>query len=287
MYPPGSGQRTSGGGPGPQGGGVQFALPPLTPVTKKLMLLNAGIFLVAWGLLLVRPSVQESLYGALALDPAQWRAWFPALPLWQLVTHGFLHSTVGIQHVLWNMLQLYFFGTMLEGLVGSRRFLVTYLLAMVSGALLHLFVETASGTPAPAIGASGACLGVVVAAATLRPRAQVFVFFIPVPMWLLAGLIVLVDFTSGVTNLKLGLSDGVAHWVHLGGALWGFLCVRLGWIRIDWIERFRARRAVAQEQSRREDDLKMDRLLDKIHRQGMSSLTKVERAFLKRVSGRK
>jgi membrane associated rhomboid family serine protease len=276
-----------GGGAGPQGGGVQFALPPLTPVTKRLMILNTVIFLVSWVLYIAAEGVQRGLYDVLALDPEQWRNWFPFVPLWQLVTHGFLHSTVHLTHILWNMVQLYFFGTMLEAAIGSRRFLVFYMVALVCGGLLHLFVELATGSPVPVYGASGACLGVVVAMATMRPRARVFVFFIPVSLWLLAGVIVAIDFMSGVAQLSKGGSDGIAHWVHLGGALWGFLAVRLGWIQIDWLERLRARRAVAEEQGRREDDLKMDGILGKIHREGMSSLTKAERTFLKRVSGRK
>lgn len=266
---------------------MQFALPPLTPVTKRLMIVNGIIFLVSWVLYIAAPGVQRGLYEVLALDPGQWRDWFPFVPLWQLVTHGFLHSTTYIPHVLWNMVQLFFFGTMLEGAVGSRRFLVFYFAALTCGGLLHLFVELATGSPVPAYGASGACLGVVVAMATLRPRATVFVFFIPVALWLLAGVIVAIDLMTAITQLTKGGSDGVAHWVHLGGALWGFLAVRLGWIHVDWLERLRARRVVAQEQSRREEDLRMDRLLDKIHREGMSSLTKAERTFLKRVSSRK
>ncbi len=266
---------------------MQFALPPLTPVTKRLMILNAGIFLASWVLYIALPGVKESLYGVLALDPGQWRAWLPFVPLWQPLSYGFLHSTEMITHVLWNLLQLYFFGTMLESLIGGRRFLTTYLLCMFAGAFLHLFVESAMGSARPAVGASGAALGIVVAMATLRPRTQVLVLFFPVQLWLLAGLIVLIDFMSAVQGVAKGVSDGVAHWVHLGGALWGFVAVKLNWIQVDWLERFRAKRAIATEQGKREDDLRMDQLLEKIHSEGMSSLTRAEKTFLKRVSGRK
>lgn len=266
---------------------MQFAMPPLTPVTKRLLILNVGIFLFCWVLYIAVPEVQAAIYRYLSLSPRQWKEWAPFFPLWQLLTHGFLHSTAMLTHVLWNMVQLYFFGTMLEGAIGSRRFLIFYLMAMVCGGLLHLLVEGFKELPIGAYGASGACLGVVVAMATLRPRAQVFVFFIPVTLMLLAGVIVAIDFMSAVSQLTKGGSDGVAHWVHLGGALWGFVAVRTGWIHLDWVERFRARRAVHQEQTRREEDLKMDRLLEKIHSEGMSSLTRAERAFLKRVSSRR
>lgn len=266
---------------------MQFALPTLTPVTKKLMILNVGIFLAAWLLDMIDGGAKSAVYRHLSLNPELWGSWFPFVPAWQLVTHGFLHSTYQLTHVLWNMVQLYFFGTMLESAVGSRRFANTYFIAMLCGGALHLFVSSATGEAIPAVGASGAVLGIVVAMATLRPRAQVFVFFIPVSLFLLAGVIVAIDFMSAVSSLRKGTQDGVAHWVHLGGALWGFLSVRFGWIQIDWLERLRARRVVAEEQNRREDDAKMDALLDKIHREGMSSLTRAERTFLKRVSSRK
>jgi len=266
---------------------MQFALPPLTAVTKRLMILNVAIFLVSWVLSLVAPGVQRGLYGVLALDPGQWAAWFPFVPFWQLLTSGFLHSTQNLSHVLWNMVQLYFFGTMLEAIIGSRRFLVTYGLCLVSGCLLHIFVELATGTPHPALGASGGVLGVVVAVATLRPRTQILLIFIPVMLWVLAVAIVGLNFMNATGGLVHGTSDGVAHWVHLGGALYGFLCVRLGWVQIDWIERWQAKRAVATEQARREDDLQMDKLLQKISQKGMSSLSRGEKSFLRRVSSRK
>lgn len=274
-------------GPPASGGGMQFALPPLTPVTKKLMIANVAIFLVSWVMSLGLPSLKHGVYGILALDPGQWASWFPFVPFWQLVTSGFLHSTENLSHVLWNMVQLYFFGTMLEGVIGSRRFLVTYALCLVAGSLLHIFVELATGSPHPSVGASGAVLGIVVAMATMRPRTQIYVFFVPVMLWVVAAIVVALNFMNATSGLVLGTSDGVAHWVHLGGALYGFLCVRFGWIQVDWIERFRAKRAIAAEQDRRQDDFQMDQLLEKINREGMASLSKAEKSFLRRVSSRK
>lgn len=287
-FPTGNGPRYTGGGggDGPRPG-VQFALPPITPVTKKLILVNGAIFLVTWLVFLVNADVQAAIYKGLKLDPQVWRAWFPWIPVWQLVTHGFLHLPSDLGHVFWNMVQLYFFGTMLESAVGSRRFFTTYMAAMIAGALVHLFVVTAVNTPVPVVGASGAVLGVVVAMATLRPHATVFLLIIPIRLWILAAVIVAFDFVPAITSVRYGGSDNVAHWVHLGGAAWGFATVKLGWIQTDWIERWRARRVVAGEQNRREDDHKMDVLLEKIHREGMSSLTRAERSFLKRVSSRK
>ena len=266
---------------------MQLAMPSLTPVTKKLMIVNVAIFLATFVISVGSPSAANVILNGLGLTPSVWEAWFPVVPLWQLLTYGFLHSTIHFTHILWNMLQLYFFGTMLEGLLGSRRFLVFYVLALLAGAGLHLAVEFVTGGRASAVGASGAVLGVVVAAATMQPRTRVFLFFIPVTLGLLAAGIVVLDLLSAIRDLSAGTSDGVAHWIHLGGALCGFLMVRTGWIRIDWLERLSARRAIRQEERRVQEDYDMDQLLEKIHREGMNSLTKREKDFLKRVSKRK
>ncbi len=277
---------------GPDFGGagrtqVQFALPPLTPITKKLLILNVAIFLATFFITVGSPGTGRVLFNFFGLTPTVWDAWFPILPLWQLVTYGFLHSTTGFFHILMNMVQLYFFGTMLEGILGSRRFLTLYLAAAVFGALLHLGIEFLTGALSPAIGASGAVLGVVVATATLRPHTRIFIFFIPITVVLLAGVIVAIDVLSVVRDLAAGTSDGVAHWIHLGGALCGFTMVRLGWINIDWVARLHARRAIAHEERRARETHDMDQLLEKIQREGMNSLTKREKDFLKRVSKRK
>jgi len=168
--------------------------------------------------------------------------------------------------------------------VGSRRFLFIYFGAMLLGGLFHIVVEIATGALAPGIGASGAVLGVVVAMATLRPKARVFVFFIPVTLVLLAGVIVAIDLLSALRDLKMETSDGIGHWVHLGGAVFGFTAIKLGWGRTDWLARWRAKREIAHEESRKSREVRMDQLLQKIHKEGMGSLTRKEKEFLKRAS---
>ena len=273
-----------GGGARPQ---VQLAMPSLTPVTKRLLILNVAVFLATFVIGVGSTGAGNGLFNFFGLTPRVWTAWFPFEPVWQLVTYGFLHSTVVFSHLLWNMVQLYFFGTMLEGILGSRRFLVFYLLATVVGGALHLLVELLTGGMAPAIGASGAVLGLVVAAATLRPHARVYVLLFPVSLMVLAAVIVGIDVLSAVRDQTHGTSDGVAHWVHLGGALCGFVTARMGWIHVDWLGRLEARRAVRREADRVQAEYDMDRLLEKIHREGMGSLTKREKEFLKRTSNRK
>lgn len=266
-------------------GGMRLALPPLTPAVKGLLFANGavflGLFFVGW----LAPQAELGTFHWLGLAPGAWRELFPLLPLWQLLTYGFLHG--GLGHLFWNMLQLYFFGTMLEGELGARRFLVFYGVAIVAGALAQLAAALLGGQGGYAIGASGGVLAVVVAAAVRQPRALVFLLFIPITLkWLAIGVVAL-DLFSLLDGLKRGLSDGVAHWAHLGGAAYGFLAARRGWIWIDPIARLQARRAIAREDRRQSDEERMDELLQKIHRSGIGSLTRGERAFLERLSGRK
>jgi membrane associated rhomboid family serine protease len=277
--------RDSGEGGAPFDGGPQLALPALTPLTRLLLLVNAGVFAASF--LLFLAGVWTWPERLLGLSAGLWADWFPFPPVWQIVTYGFLHSVQDPMHVLWNLLLLYFFGTMLEGLIGSRRFGVLYGAAMVCGALAHLLASALlGGTAGIALGASGAVLGVVVAAAALRPQAQVLVLFIPVRLWFLAAMIVGLDLFAVLVSFKTGVGDGLAHWVHLGGAAWGFVAVRKGWIHLDPLQGLGLRRERSQGRRRRADEERMDRLLEKIHDEGMASLTRSEREFLKRVSSR-
>ena len=105
------------------GGGLHF--PRMTPVTKRLLIANFAVFLL-FIVILGRSGggggMGDALFMHLALYPADWFHLPLVLPFWQLVTYGFLHDLGSIGHIGFNMLGLYFFGTLLEGVVGSRRF---------------------------------------------------------------------------------------------------------------------------------------------------------------------
>lgn len=265
----------------------QLALPPLTPWTRRLLIANGVVFL-GWLLayLFAEQSVFRPLLPELALTPSLWVERFPFVPLWQLLTHGFLHGLPGIGHIAGNMLMLYFFGTMLEGIIGPRRFIVTYFAAQLAGALLALVPGMLAGSPIPILGASGAVYGIMIAVATMRPQQTVFLLFIPITMKVLAIGILALTLFGLLMETKTGPS-GVAHLTHLGGILYGFAAVKLGWVWRDPMATLEARRAIAREEKRIDEGAEMDRLLEKIHREGMSSLTRGERSFLKRASSRR
>lgn len=287
-----------GGGPEYGGGGSpQISFPPLTPVTKRLLIACFAIQAVFVLLSLVAEPIARGIGAWFSVNPNVW-ANYKAPALWQFITYGFLHDPNSIFHLLWNMLELYFFGTLLESIIGSRRFAFAYFGALVAGGLLHLAAQFIAGPRlidatsnlgvySPVIGASGAILGVIVAAAVLRPHHKVLMIFIPVSLWVLASAFVAIDVFSELRSWKTGSSTYIAHWAHLGGALFGGLSAWRRWIWIDWGERFVQRREDRRVESARNDDQRLDELLAKVHREGIQALSKSERDFLNRMSGRR
>lgn len=260
--------------------------PPWTRGVRALAIALAAVFVLEFALYFSGSSAFASALKVLSLNPDQWFSgpWYA--PLWQLGSYGFLHDTRSAWHLLGNLLILYFFGSAIESRLGTRRFLITYFAGQLCGALLHLGLSAAGLELGSAIGASGAAYALVIALATLAPNDLVYVFFLPLRMrWLAIGLVGLAIF-GALVDYREG-SGSVAHFIHLGGAAYGFFAVRSGLIRRDPIEALERRRAVREVERAAEDEVRMDQLLDKIHREGMSSLTSSEREFLKRTSTRR
>jgi membrane associated rhomboid family serine protease len=261
---------------------VSFAPPSMTPVVKTLLIANIAVFLVQ--MLLINGSAAQAPweYWA-ALNPAAWVEHFPLVPLWQLVTYGFLHGDP--MHILGNMLFLYFLGTMLEGEIGSRRFVAFYAVAIVLAGACQLFVGLALRHYNPIVGASGAVLAIVCAMATMRPQTRVIFIIVPLTLKTLALIYVSLDLFNMLMDLKHG-TTGVAHFAHLAGAGFGFASVRRGWIWRDPLQEVEGWRERKREEQQSTDEERLDALLAKISREGIHSLSPRERAFLKRVSQR-
>ncbi|MEM7310506.1 MAG: rhomboid family intramembrane serine protease [Planctomycetota bacterium] len=261
------------------GAGMQFAMPSLTPVVKMLLIANAVMFVLTDIVLQAPPS--GAFLRSLAITPELWQSFL--LPIWQLVTYGFLHGDLG--HLVGNLLFLYFLGTMLEGIVGSRRFLVFYLASVAIAGFCQLLVSLVRGEPYLILGASGGVLAIVCAVATLRPQTRIIFILFPITLKTLAILYVGFDVYTVIKDLQ-GQASGVASFAHLSGAAVGFLAVRKGWIWSDpvaTIEKVRERRA---EESAEEQRERLDKLLEKIHREGIGALSSREKAFLKKMSRR-
>jgi len=138
-------------------------------------------------------------------------------------TSMFLHS--GFLHIAGNMLFLWIFGDNVEDYFGHLPYLLFYLFCGIGSGFAHVLFNFHSGLPA--LGASGAISGVMGAYIILYPRARVltlvFIFFVPIPAFIILGYWFLLQFLAGVTTVGAAATGGVAVWAHIGGFIMGML----------------------------------------------------------------
>ncbi len=259
---------------------------PLTPAVRVLLIANLSVFIVR---LLVQghtPGAFDILFG---LSEDLYRNGF----FWQLFTYMFLHA--GLLHILFNMLILYFLGTEIERTVGSRNFLSIYFVSGVLGGLGWLLLT--SDPSIPCIGASGAVFGLLGAYVALFPQRHITVlifFILPVTLkaWMLAVILAGIEFLLMTARVE----DQIAHSAHLAGLLAGYVFAFVVFRKGGFPKRglrvriVRDKNAPGLKVLRREDAVgsvspeDIDRILDKIANEGMSSLSNRERALLERAS---
>lgn len=171
---------------------------------------------------------------------ANFAMFYPASPFfkpWQILTHMFMHG--GFWHIFFNMYSLLMFGSILERSLGPKKFLIFYFVTGLGAVALHTSVEwmqarvfIANGAVdayqrllvTPTLGASGAIYGILIGFAMLYPQARLTLIFPPIPMtakWLVI-IFAAIELFSGIN----GIQDGVAHFAHLGGMLFGWLLIR-------------------------------------------------------------
>lgn len=201
-------------------------------VTRNLLLINILVFVAT----LVNKEVMITNF-ALFYPTSQFFHW------WQIITHMFMHG--GFWHIFFNMYTLFIFGTVLERVIGSRNFLVLYFVCGLGAVALHLGVQAlqahsymeaiAEGSAkaaqayqalklTPTLGASGAIYGLLIAYAMLFPTSRLTLIFPPISLSAKVWVIIFaaIELLTGVT----GTADGVAHFAHLGGMLFGFLLIK-------------------------------------------------------------
>jgi membrane associated rhomboid family serine protease len=174
---------------------------------------------------------------------------------WQFVTNMFMHG--GLTHILFNMYALWAFGSPLEIMWGKQRFLLFYFLSGIGAGVIYTLVNyyqfnniyndlISTGVSAadietllqtgprdhplvslyrnPAVGASGAIYGVLVAFGISFPNAKLALIFLPVPIAAKYFIPILIglDLFSGITGVSI-FGGGIAHFAHIGGAIIGFL----------------------------------------------------------------
>lgn len=176
----------------------------LTPVVKNLLIINVLVFLATM--------LFPNLLNSLALFPVG----SGRFQVYQVLTHMFAHA--GFAHILFNMFALWSFGTILEERWGSRTFLIFYLLCGLGAAVAHMFL-----TNNPAVGASGAIMGLLGAFAFRFPNLTLFMFPIPFPVKAKYAIIfiALLDLFGGFSPT----GDQIAHFAHLGGLVMGLILV--------------------------------------------------------------
>lgn len=224
----------------------------LPPVTKNLLIINV----IVWAFLNITPGT--TTLKVLELGGLHYVT-SPGFGIWQLFTYMFIHES--FMHLFFNMWALLMFGFLIERALGSKRFLFYYLSCGIGAAIVQLIVfaisinslashispvdynqvveqgwnviregynftnpvygqlnQLINGTT---IGASGAVFGILLAIAMLFPNIPMSIMFIPYPVkakWMVLG--------YGILELSLGIagpSDGIAHFAHLGGMLFGFV----------------------------------------------------------------
>jgi len=227
---------------------------------------------------------------------------------WTLITYMFLH--IDVWHVLFNMLWLYWFGKIFVEFMGNKKLVLVYFLGGISGALVYILafnffpVFSAALPQSYALGASASVMAIVTAAAFKVPDYTVYLlFFGRIRIIYMAIALFVFDFFM----IPTGNAGG--HIAHIGGAMFGFLYIQLfanaGSRWFDWQHsgrsRFRGttswnetyenpRRPVSDEDynvSKIQKQKKMDDILDKISKGGYDSLTKEEKEFLFKSSGKR
>ena len=197
------------------------------------------------------------------------------LRIWQPITYLFFHGD--IWHVLINMFVLWMFGGELERLWGKHRFLKFYFVTGIGAGLVTMVFGLMSLTPI--VGASGAVYGVLLAYGLTYPNRIVYLYgIIPIKsIWFVIG-IGIIAFSSSFNSMSQ-----IAHLTHLSGMVIGYFMLKRP-IRIKdvWfsIRKKTLEYHIQQEEKKvskhKEIEKDIDRILDKINREGFDSLSKEE-----------
>lgn len=217
------------------------------PAVSCLLLINVAAFLAT---LTAGPNANLLIYelGLFYFDS-------PMFSPYQLVTHLFMHG--GIAHIAFNMFALLMFGSQLEIIWGWRRFIIFYMITGFGAVLLHQLVQayeiyqiaetirpaTEFGLKtgyqfagpfaglnekyfAPVVGASGAVFGLLMGYGVLFPNVKMVFLLLPIPIKAkyIIPLMMGLELFLGVRQFSM---DNIAHFAHIGGALFGFILVRL------------------------------------------------------------
>lgn len=280
----------------------------------KLILVNAVIFAIIQILYFIQGGYAEGSPGI--FEKAVHYLSGPGDPSnilqrpWGVFTQMFTHYN--FMHFLFNMIFLFFVGQIMIQLLGEKRLLFTYILGGLFAYATHvvmfyLIPEFAKGGVSDVVGASGSVMAIFCAVAFMRPKLTVYFFgMIKMPIIVLAIVYIAVDLFS------VNSSDGVAHFAHLGGALFGALSIinvnspnnfmnrfEKFWKKLGGLFNRKPKMKLHQQEEvqKMDDDeyraekiatqKRVDAILDKISKKGYEALTKEEKEILFNESKRK
>ena len=247
----------------------QFSYKPalFTDAIKILVSINFGIFLLQ-----TIARTEGMFFPLFGLVP---KLVWSEFMIWQPFTYLFFHG--GIWHVLINMFVLWMFGSELERLWGKEHFLKFYFVTGVGAGLVTMIIGLNSMTPI--VGASGAVYGVLLAYGLTYPNRTVYLYgIIPIKsLWFVIGIGV-IAFMSSFDNISQ-----ISHLTHLSGMVIGYLMLKRP-VRFNdlW---FTIRKRTLEYKIKHEEkkvsqhqaiEREIDRILDKINREGFDSLTEEE-----------
>ena len=228
---------------------------------------------------------------------------------WTIFTYMFMHA--GFFHLFWNMYIFYWFGEILIGVLGKKRFLPLYIMCGLAGALIYIaaynfFPLLISRGGGFMVGASAAVMGIVLGAATIMPNVEIRLIFLGNIRLLYIAIAILLLSSINITGSNAGGS-----FAHFGGALMGYWLIKafkegndklMGilnfWNSItSWFYKkqtpkvkVRYRNVSIEKKSKEIDAVRqedLDKILDKISKSGYDSLTAQEKDFLFRISRKK
>ena len=235
---------------------IRNLLANLPPVVKNLLIINALGFLLN----VVLEGQEIRVNSLLGLYPFESEGFKP----YQLITHMFMHG--GLTHIFFNMFALVMFGQVLERVWGAKRFFIFYFSCGFGAALLQLltksyeisqlsslvsfeqwqliqekgwnaiqsgqnFVDPSLGKlnlelNISMVGASGAIFGLLMAFAMLFPNTELMLIFPPIPVKAkyFVPILMVIELFLGVRQFEI---DNIAHFAHIGGALVGFILLKV------------------------------------------------------------
>ena len=260
-------------------------------MTVRLIIVNVIVFV---GIYLV--GLIEGLFGSSNIGLSLFT--FPtsilefAVKPWTLFTSIIAHFSLG--HLFFNMLFLFFAGSMFEQVFGGKKLLLSYVFGGIMGNVFELtvtFLFPDFSPPHYVVGASGAIMAVFTAIAVYRPQTPIYLFgIIAIPIYVLALFFLAKDL------IGLGASDEIAHFAHLGGAFFGFIAVQNIHSQSNILNRItylfeRKQRTSPRKNTRYKTDEvfnaekkakqeRIDEILDKISKSGYESLSREEKDFL-------